>query len=156
HPLVSERAREASEHQAATDQVRYSGLFQLMLVNTRTGEIRPLVNAPSSINSSSASVVWSSDSRSAVVAGTLLPLDTPDAQELARRKAGPFVAAVDIASGRITTVLAIPRGEGVEIARTVWPNTFLLSSWHVESSGDLAGKIPSRMFALQGGVWQDK
>ena len=69
-------------------------LFQTVLLDTSTGELRPLLNAPTS-TSSEIEVAWSPDSHSVVITNTFLPLTTDDASERSVRLRTAF-AAVEV------------------------------------------------------------
>lgn len=78
-------------------RIRTTTLHQFMLVDTATGQMRPLLNAPTVGNPA---VVWMPDGRSVVVEPTLLPLNTSDHEELERRRKRG--AAVDVSVPKIS------------------------------------------------------
>ena len=130
--------------------------LETVLVDIEGGKIRPLIDAPSSIGSVT-SVVWSSDSRTAVVTATLLPLNILDEHELARRRAHPVVASVNIASGTVQRIIDIPFDTWLELAPGSNPDTFLLTGWKHAAGGDLTGKIMARSFHHEANAWiEDK
>lgn len=75
---------------------------QYMLVNTRTLQVTPLVDAPMSWHNTGC--LWSRDSRSVIVSGIYLPLDVTDAAALTLRKQRAFVAEIAIPSRRIVPI----------------------------------------------------
>jgi dipeptidyl aminopeptidase/acylaminoacyl peptidase len=72
------------------------------LIDLRTGESQPLLDAPTAAWYSN--LAWSDDGRSVVVSGTDLPLDVPDPAERTLREAKIFVAEVEIPSRRIVPI----------------------------------------------------
>ena len=80
----------------------HSSLLRYLLLDMDAGLIRPLINAP--LAQSTLGVAWAPDSRSAVVSGTFLPLDTADPTERGLREKTSFVAEVEIAAGNITKI----------------------------------------------------
>jgi dipeptidyl aminopeptidase/acylaminoacyl peptidase len=141
----------AHEYQGKTYKLRPWGLTQTMIVDTETLEIRPLINAPSSVGSV-VSVVWSADSHSVIVAGTLLPVDTTDPEELANRKAQDAIAEVDVLNGSPRRIINLPEHEECEIKPGRSPDTFVLGGWHMQH-GELTTKAANRYFRRKGSEW---
>lgn len=75
-----------------TNKIRQAIPEQMMLVDTQTDELRPLLNAPVY---ALPMAVWL-NGHSVVVAGTFLPLDTNDPEELGRRKKNEAAVEVEI------------------------------------------------------------
>ena len=73
------------------------------VVDTRTDESRFLLNAPVSALTQS-DLIWSADSRSVVVSGVYLPLDTSDPNELAARKSHMFTVEVRLSDFEIAKI----------------------------------------------------
>ena len=77
--------------QVNTSCVRY------VLIDTRTGESRPLLSSPLA-EASSSRAVWSSDGQSVVVTQTYLPLDHTDSAERKRRQSQWYAVEVSVPS----------------------------------------------------------
>lgn len=92
---------------SARSKSQVGALSQAMLLDTVTGEIKSLTDAPAA---SRFSVLWSGDSRSAVVSGTYLPLGE-DKEQLAKRKSQPFLAEFQIPSRSVRPIAAIPKNQ---------------------------------------------
>jgi len=80
----------------------HSSLLRYLLLDTHSGQIRPLINAP--LAQATQGVAWAPDSGSAVVSGTFLPLSTADPAERSLNEKTSFVAEVEIATGNITKI----------------------------------------------------
>src|SRR5262249_30602242 len=85
---------------------------RLFLVDLKSGERRPLFDAPDGALSRSDAplqVFWSPDSKRIVITHTFLPL-TPDlpASELSSRQNGAAFVEVDVDAGRISPILFEP------------------------------------------------
>jgi dipeptidyl aminopeptidase/acylaminoacyl peptidase len=139
---VSSVARELKADRS--QNYRPYGLSQVMLVDMETGEIRPLVDAPSA---TVPSIVWSTNSRSVVVAGTYLPLDVESQDELAKRKALPVVAEFDIQNGSFRRVADIPKNQSWMIQNGDSRDTFLVN---VAKDGEA---LPPLQFRKKGNEW---
>jgi hypothetical protein len=72
------------------------------LINTRTGQVQPLLNAPQWAWATEAA--WSPDSKSIVIANAYLPLDGMRDQEFERRKSNKFTVEVKVPGGEIRSV----------------------------------------------------
>jgi hypothetical protein len=81
---------------------RYSFLGRYLLLDTTTGKIQPLINAP--LASPTQGFAWAEDSRSVVVSGTFLPLGSEDPKERRVREEKSFVVEVDAGSGNLTKI----------------------------------------------------
>ena len=120
-------------------------LLQTILLNTSTGELRPLLNAPTS-TSADIEVVWSPDSRSVVVTNTFLPLATDDRSERSARLRTPSGAVeVEVPDGGIAKVTE----QKVNLA--VWFGANRLSFWASEAESD--GKARRVSFEKHGNRW---
>src|SRR5258708_31073302 len=77
-----------------------------MLIDTETGNIEPLFDAPLSFwYLGDADVVsWSPDSESVILPNTFLPLDVTDTNELELRQSGSCVAEVNIRTKSIERI----------------------------------------------------
>jgi dipeptidyl aminopeptidase/acylaminoacyl peptidase len=144
-PSISKVAR---EEQGRIRTIRLWGLEQIMLVDTRTAELTPLLDAPIS-NTAMLTAAWSSDSHSVVVAGTLLPLDTKDRTELARRKTTPVIAEVAVPGRACKRVVDLPKGQFWQIRAGDVANTFLIDAWET----DIWKQLPTQQFRRQGEQW---
>ena len=60
----------------------HSLLLRYLIVDTASRETRPLIDAP--LAPVGPGIAWSLDSKTVVVSGTFLPLDTKDPRECAR------------------------------------------------------------------------
>jgi dipeptidyl aminopeptidase/acylaminoacyl peptidase len=148
-PLVKQRSQESLTHNSGRGEV---GLRETALVDTTTGKIRPLIGAPGSPHGLTA-VVWSSDSRSAVVLGTYLPLNVQDEQELAKRRKQAVIADVDVVTGISRRVIDMPADASWFIESGRLPSTFEITGWKSALSGDLIDNLPSRTFRRENGEW---
>jgi dipeptidyl aminopeptidase/acylaminoacyl peptidase len=132
-------------------------LAETMLVDTVTGSIRQLIDAPSSVGRALTSVVWSSDSRSAIVASTLLPLNTDDEAELAKRRAHSVIAAIDVANGAVQRIIDMPTDAWLEVERGSGRNSFLIAGWKEDAGGSFLSGIATRSFHREATGWvEDK
>jgi dipeptidyl aminopeptidase/acylaminoacyl peptidase len=94
----------------------------LVVVDVRTGMAVPLLNTPAGLLPSAA---WSPDGTSVIGANVYMPLDVTDSTELARRRAGPGVARIVLATGSVTrlsggildSLRSDYAGEAVEVER---------------------------------------
>jgi dipeptidyl aminopeptidase/acylaminoacyl peptidase len=85
-------------------RIASNSVMQYFVVDTISGTFRPLLNAP--VLNWSLDVLWSRDSKSVIVAGTYLPLESVSTAETQLRETSPFVAQIQIASGRSVPVAA--------------------------------------------------
>jgi dipeptidyl aminopeptidase/acylaminoacyl peptidase len=89
------------------------------LIDTRTGQSRILLNAPSSCGF--AEIAWSPTGRSVVIANTYLPAENPPTSERASLEASVFCVAIDIASGQFTKLFSTRIDEdAAPIASVSW------------------------------------
>jgi dipeptidyl aminopeptidase/acylaminoacyl peptidase len=142
--LVSSRA-----HQQKVDRrqiVRPFSITQLMLVDTETAEIKPLVEAPAP---TVPTVVWSANSKSVIVAGTYLPLDSDRREELATRRSLPVVAEFDISSGAFRRIADIPKDQAWRIEESGLRDRFRVGVAKV----DEVERIESLEFRREGSGW---
>jgi dipeptidyl aminopeptidase/acylaminoacyl peptidase len=79
-----------------------SNIQQYMLVDTRKGTIKSLLDAPKAWLDEG--VAWSGDSDSVILSGAYLPLKSGEASDAKVRRMQPFVVEVDISSGEIHTI----------------------------------------------------
>jgi dipeptidyl aminopeptidase/acylaminoacyl peptidase len=94
--------------QSGRSKSQVGALSEGMLLNTITGEIEPLTDAPAA---SRFNVLWSRDGRSAVVSGTYLPLADHDEEQLVRRKSQSFLVEFQIPSRSVRPIAAIPKNQ---------------------------------------------
>lgn len=83
--------------------------MRLVVIDTHTGTVRALLDAPTGIGFKTGEgtpVLWAPDSRTAIVAWTFLPLSEPELTEAQRaeRKTTPYVAEVNIQTGRVRPI----------------------------------------------------
>lgn len=125
---------------------------QMMLVDTSTAKMQPLLDAPAT---GLPTVAWSKDSRSAVVCGVLLPLDTQDADELARRRKYPVLAEVEVPSLKYRRITDIPPKAVWQVRQGESPSTVLVAG--VEPQKDnVFRRIPTIQYRREGsGVWKN-
>lgn len=133
---------------------KLSLIYETVLLNTETMELKPLVGAPSSIGSLT-SIAWAKDSRSAVIAATLLPLNTKDPDELAKRKAHPVIAAVDIPSGLAQRIIEMPADQTLDIQASLSSDSFQIRGWKIGPGLDATARIPTRSFHREGKEWKE-
>lgn len=81
---------------------RAKNVRQYVLIDTATGNTRPLLHAPVSWGVNS--VHWSIDSKSVIVSNTFLPLEDADVEEFERRRKAPYIVEVDIATGGFSPI----------------------------------------------------
>jgi hypothetical protein len=87
--------------------------FQFVLVDLRTGQATPLVDAPAGITLgyiAPSTARWMADSRQAILCNTFMPLAGAAGAERSRRAAGPVIAVVDTTTRSLRAVkpLAVP------------------------------------------------
>jgi len=152
-PLIKQRAQEVLTHRAG--QGANSGLREITLVDTGTGKIRPLLDAPGSPETGT-SVVWSTDSRSAVVLGTYLPLNVQDYEELKERREHAVIADVDVVSGNARRVIDLPSQAWSFIQPGPMPDTFEITGWESTLAADVINKLPTRIFRHENGEWVEE
>lgn len=87
---------------------QFGALSEAMLVTTATGDITALTDAPLA---NPFTVLWSLDSRSAIVGGTYLPLENSEKDELVRRRALSVVAEFSIPSRSFRRIADIPKNQ---------------------------------------------
>ena len=83
-----------------------SNVTHYMLLNTSSGEITPLLNAPMSWFNRA--LVWAKDGGSLIVSGTYLPLTVGDPAEREARETHTFVAEVELPSKSIIPITNEP------------------------------------------------
>lgn len=147
-PLVKRYMQDWLEHKIKPDDV-----FETAVVDTDTGQVQSLIGAPSSVGIPT-SAVWSRDGRSVVVAATLLPLNTDDKAELAKRRAHTFVASVNIGTGSIDKLMEIRKDQWITIEQGQLPNTVRVIELKPENSS-LGGRLPISTLQFQNGRWQE-
>jgi dipeptidyl aminopeptidase/acylaminoacyl peptidase len=74
-------------------------VLEYLLVDCLSGASRPLIDAPT--DNWQPAIVWSSDSKRVLIANTFLPVDVPDEKEKRLREGEPFLAVVDIDTGKV-------------------------------------------------------
>lgn len=87
-------------------QGRRSNVTHFMLLDTSSGKIGPLLDAPMSWFNGS--VVWAKDGRSLILSGTYLPLTVGSAMERETRETHAFVAEVEVPSKSIIPITDEP------------------------------------------------
>jgi dipeptidyl aminopeptidase/acylaminoacyl peptidase len=140
-------------HDWLAQKIKPDDVFETAIVNTETGKVRSLIGAPSSVGFIT-SAVWSGDSHSAVVAATLLPLNSDDQAELSRRRAHAFVASVNIGAGSIDKLMEIQKGQWIRIEPGTSPDTLRITEWKQEN-GDLISRMPIHIFHYRGARWTE-
>lgn len=96
HPYIIEPKKEG----------RRSNVTHYMLLDTRSGEIGPLLDAPISwVNNA---LVWAKDGSSLIVSGTYLPLNAVDPNARESREMHTFVAEIEVPSKSIITITDQP------------------------------------------------
>jgi dipeptidyl aminopeptidase/acylaminoacyl peptidase len=94
---------------------RHGFTTQFVLIDTRSGRVRPIVRAPIGEalgNSSPRRVIWSRDGKRAVVAATFLPLDdSVSSEERERRRRSAAVIEVEVPANTVRVVSYLGAGE---------------------------------------------
>lgn len=80
----------------------WSNVVRYMVLDTETGVLAALVNAP--VSWANYGFAWAKDGRSIVLSGAYLPLDISDPVELETRKTHPFVAEVTVPTRNVTEI----------------------------------------------------
>jgi dipeptidyl aminopeptidase/acylaminoacyl peptidase len=80
---------------------KYSRVKRYIIVDSRTGQSRVLIDAPIKRRGE---VAWSPSSRSVAIAGVYLPLKNSDGDELKARQSKTFAVEVDTEGRKITTI----------------------------------------------------
>jgi dipeptidyl aminopeptidase/acylaminoacyl peptidase len=135
--------------QSMRSKLQISDLGEAMLVDTDTGEIKPLVAAPLAYGFS---VLWSPDSRSVIVGGTYLPLDGNSEEELAKRRVMPVVAEFTIPSLSFRRIADIPKGQVWFLEGASDQNGFVVHDEEPQE-GDIYKALPSLAYRRQGDNW---
>lgn len=125
HAVIVAPAVDAPEHWSAytgplRDQAGFTARFtdptsmemlnrtRYLLLDLRTGQVRPLLDAPTGQMAATNSPIesfWTKNGRSVVVTNTFLPLIGAEGNERSRRVGQPAVAEVDIESGIVTAIV---------------------------------------------------
>ena len=87
-------------------QGRRSNVTHYLLLDTRSGEIGPLLDAP--ISWFNNALVWAKDGSSLILSGTYLPLDVSDPAAREIREMHTFVAEIEVPSKSIITITDQP------------------------------------------------
>lgn len=91
---------------------RSDWLTQAMLIDTATGRVRRLYNAPLTPGAVLVSSRWSVDSERVVIGPTYLPIDmTVERRERDRRATTEAIAEVDVRTGLVQRVMDVPVGQ---------------------------------------------
>jgi dipeptidyl aminopeptidase/acylaminoacyl peptidase len=124
-------------------QGRRSNVNHYMLLDTTSGKICPLLDAPNSWFNNA--LAWSSDGNSLLLSGTYLPLDVGSAAERESRETHPFVVEIELPSKAIIPIT----GERLKISDWNERAGFLVLAG--EDNQDIAPKV----FKKVGSVWHD-
>ena len=82
----------------------YTYFARYVLIDTRTGRTRTLLNSPVRPEPWGSEAVWSSDSSSLVVTHTYLPLEGTEGPERKERQSVPFAVEIKVPNGEITKI----------------------------------------------------
>jgi dipeptidyl aminopeptidase/acylaminoacyl peptidase len=139
-------------HPGQQSNIREFGIMQAMLVDMRSGEIKPLIDAPTT---SSISVKWSADSHSVIIANTYLPLNINDAPELEDRKSHSALAEVEVPGLSFHKLADIPKDVGWSLSAGASPASFLVDAFEFELQGNeaLPPNFPTIKFSKRGTEW---
>lgn len=126
------------------------------LFNLRTGEGRPLLDAPwgpfvLSISDSMAmpSVLWTADSKHIVVVNTALPLS-----DSAERRAMSYVARIDVDNSHPVALEPMEdKRNGTHVAGVHWSNDARLEITHASNNG---ASVDSTFYSVTSGGWTAK
>ena len=121
-----------------------SNVQQYMLLDVRRAQLTPLLDAPKAWLDEG--IAWARNSESVIVSGTYLSLDTPDLAISAERRAHPFVAEIEVPSGRVHEIA----GDRVKVAN--WDD---VGQRLTLERGYGAGGRASRTFEKVDGRWQE-
>ena len=142
----------ARDHHGVQPALRDLWISQAMLVDMNTGEIKPLIDAPTSFVPS---VFWSGDSHSVVVANTFLPLKSAKDNELEKRKSFPALVEVQVPSLSLQQISEIPKDTFWEIQPGDNPEAFLVQAYEdeLQDNEDLPKEFPTVEFRKHGTEW---
>ncbi len=137
-----------SKQTKGTQERVLSAINKYIVIDSTTGQVRTLLDAP--IGDSSSEVVWAADSGSVIISDVYLPLDVESPAEREARQASPFTVAIDISNGQVTKVSN----------KDLWLIGLDAKSGLLESAEgriDFAlGRSRRRLFfAKQGTTWQE-
>jgi dipeptidyl aminopeptidase/acylaminoacyl peptidase len=119
----------------------WSNIAQYMILDTETGVLDTLINAP--ISWVDYGFAWAKDGSSVVLSGAYLPLNTGDLIELEARKTHPFVVDVTVPAMNIVKIT----DEALRI--TTWENTGKV----LLQPGDGPQKRPAKAYQRIGPTW---
>lgn len=142
--------RLSTDYQGPQGEIRPYGLMQAMLVDLETGDIKPIVNAPTGIGGLQAA--WSPNGKSVFIGGIYLPLGGTDADEETRRKSRTVLAEIEIPSLTVGKIAEIPKDETWRILEAKAPERFKAERWRLEE-GDIFKRLPNWSFTKQGSSW---
>lgn len=91
-----------AEAVASRNRGPFSWLSQLLVADTATGQVRPIMNG--TIDLTLGASAWSPNGDSVAVSGAFLPLDVSDPAELQERKAHSFVIEVNLPNCNFTKI----------------------------------------------------
>lgn len=125
-------------------------LPQIMLVDTRTAKIQPLLDSPVA---RAPLAVWMPDSRSVVVAGTFLPLDVSDPRELKKREKEIAAVEVEIPDLTFHRVADVSDREWwTDLRLGSSPDTVIVNSLQQDDGGSWT-RAPSQRYRREGVRW---
>ncbi len=129
---------------SARSKFQFGAISEGILVSTDTGDTTPLTDAPAG---SRFSVVWSSDSRSAIVGDTYLPLENNGNQELVRRRALSVVAEFSIPSRLFRRIAEIPKKQLWSLEGGTRVDTFIVRT------REESRLLPTLVYRREGDKW---
>lgn len=130
-------------HSSVTDRKpgTWSNVVQYMVLDTETGVLDALVNAP--VSWANYGFAWAKDGHSIVLSGTYLPLDISDPVELETRKTHPFVVEVTVPTRNIIEIT----DQALKI--TNWESTGEI----LLQASDPHQKLPAKAYRRIGSAW---
>lgn len=124
---------------------------QLMLVDTRTGDARPLMDAPTGPGLSTFS--WAPDERSISIVETFLPLAGSEGTELEQRESQTALVEIQIPSLNYKLISYIPRGETWKISEEDQSGNYTVQRWAI-SDGDIYRELSAQLYQKVNSRWE--
>jgi dipeptidyl aminopeptidase/acylaminoacyl peptidase len=117
------------------------------LIDTGTGESRPLLDVP--VSTWDTELAWSPDSRSVVIVNTYLPLSNVESEELQGRKTNKFTVVVDIPRGNIASIF-----EQKDLKFLAWDTGSDQLTFEIGRQNDRFEPRPKVLYRKVGEKWQ--
>jgi dipeptidyl aminopeptidase/acylaminoacyl peptidase len=127
----------------------FSRLQRYLLIDTRTGQARILLNSPVKPDPSGSEKFWSPDGTSVVLTNTYLPLEGTEGVERKERQVAPFTFEVQVPGGKITKI------SQEDLRLLGWnptTNRLVFEVGRMEREPGFARKV---FFQKEGGIWRE-